>query len=62
MGGQSPHIGGGSVHGGSEYSSTTATSELPSQSVGYLRPLGSPGQVADRDRFSAVSEMPTSRE
>jgi hypothetical protein len=64
IGGQSPRTGGGggSVHGGSEYSSTTATSELPSQPGGYLRPMGSPGLVPDRDRYSVMSEMPTSRE
>jgi hypothetical protein len=62
-GGASPHIGSHSPGiGSSEYSSTTATSELPSQPGGYLRPMGSPGLVADRDRYSVVSEMPTSRE
>lgn len=65
-GGQSPRVGGGSVHGGSQYSDTTATSELPSQmgggggGGGYLKPMGSPGLFSDRDRFSVVSEMPTS--
>jgi hypothetical protein len=63
-GGQSPRVGGGSVHGGSQYSDTTATSELPSQmgggGGGYLKPIGSPGLFSDRDRFSVVSEMPTS--
>jgi hypothetical protein len=62
-GGQSPRVGGGggSVHGGSQYSDTTATSELPSQmSGGYLKPMVSPGLLSDRDRFSVVSEMPTS--
>ena len=62
--GSSPHIGGQSPRvGGSEFSSTTATSELPSHSPGaYLRPLGSPGLQSDRDRYSTLSEMPTSRE
>jgi hypothetical protein len=65
-GGQSPRVGGGgggggSVHGGSQYSDTTATSELPSQMSGaYLKPMASPGLFSDRDRFSVVSEMPTS--
>jgi len=64
-GGQSPRVGGGggSVHGGSQYSDTTATSELPSQmggGGGYLKPMVSPGLLSDRDRFSVVSEMPTS--
>jgi hypothetical protein len=71
MGGGSPHMGGGqsprmghsgSVHGGSEWSSTTATSELPLQSGGYLRPMGSPGLPSERDRYSMASEMPTSRD
>jgi hypothetical protein len=55
MNGQSPRMG-----GSSEYSGTTATSELPSQAAGggYLRPMGSPGVASDRDRFSVVSEMP----
>jgi hypothetical protein len=65
-GGQSPRVGsGGSVHGGSQYSDTTPTSELPSQTGGgggggYLKPVGSPSLLSDRDRFSVVSEMPTS--
>ena len=63
VGGQSPRMGGrDSVHGGSQYSDTTATSELPSQPGGYLKPMGSPGLQSDRDRFSVVSEMPTLRD
>jgi hypothetical protein len=62
-GGQSPRVGGGgSVHGGSQYSDTTATSELPAQMGGggvYLKPTGSPGLLSDRDRFSVASELPT---
>ena len=66
IGGQSPHVGGqsprfgGSVHGSSQYSDATPTSELPSHLGGYLKPMGSPGLQADRDRYSILSEMPTS--